>query len=91
VVYSVSPLLGSALVHVRHGPLYLCLFIREVIWTEAEVCLAGIEEAFAFVAVSVEIWGRGGLQIVFWFGCGSDWKWRLHRRDGIVLILDHAR
>jgi hypothetical protein len=74
MVYSVSPFLGSALIHVRDGPLYFCLFVQEVIWAKAEVGLAGVEEAFAFVAISVKIrrWGR--LQIVFWFGCRSDRK-----------------
>jgi hypothetical protein len=33
VVNSVSPFLGSALVHVGHGPLDLCLFIWELIWS----------------------------------------------------------
>jgi hypothetical protein len=31
MVYSVSPFLGLALIHVCHGPLYFCLFIREVV------------------------------------------------------------
>jgi hypothetical protein len=65
MVYSVSPFLGSALIHVRHGPLYFYLFVRKIIWAKAEVSLAGIEEAFAIVAISVEIGRWGGLQIVF--------------------------
>jgi hypothetical protein len=59
MVYLVSPFLGLALIHVRHGPLYFCLFVREVVQAKAEVGLAGVKEAFAFVAISVEIrrWG----------------------------------
>jgi hypothetical protein len=72
MVYLVSPFLGSALIHVRHGPLYFCLFVQEVVRAKAEVDLAGVKEAFAFVAISVKIRRWGGLQIVFWFGRGSD-------------------
>ncbi len=60
VVYSVSPFLGSALIHVHYGPLYFCLFIQKIIWVKAEVSLAGIEEAFSFVAISIEVGRWGG-------------------------------
>jgi hypothetical protein len=33
MVDTVSPFLGSALVHVGHGPLNFRLLIRELIWT----------------------------------------------------------
>jgi hypothetical protein len=69
MVYSISPLLGSPLIHVGHCPLDFCLFIRKVIWTQVEVCLAGIEETSPFVTISVEVWGRGGLQVCFGFCC----------------------
>jgi hypothetical protein len=70
VVYSISSLLGSPLIHVGHCPLDFCLFIRKVIRTQAEVCLAGVEETSPFVTISIEVWGRGGLQVCFGFCCG---------------------
>ena len=57
LIYPVGPFLGSVLIHVGHGPLNLCLFVRELIWTQAEVCLAGVYETFAFLSVAVEVWG----------------------------------
>ena len=46
MIYVVRPLLGSALVHVSHSPMYFCLLIQEVIGTEAEVGLAYSEKTY---------------------------------------------
>jgi hypothetical protein len=67
VAHSVSPFLGSSLIHIGHCSLNLCLFVRKIVRTQAEVSLTGIEETSAFVTVSIEVWGRGGLQVCFRF------------------------
>jgi hypothetical protein len=55
VVDAISPFLGAALIHVGHGPLNLRLFVRELIRTQAEVCLACIYESFALLPITVEV------------------------------------
>jgi hypothetical protein len=56
VVDAVGPFLGSALVHVGHGPLNLRLLVRELIRPQAEVRLARVYEAFSLLPIAVEIW-----------------------------------
>ena len=58
VVYLANPFLGMTLAHVGHGPLDFGLFIRELVWTEVDVSLAGVDEAFAFQAVAIERWRK---------------------------------
>jgi hypothetical protein len=70
VIHSISPFLGSLLIHVGHCPLNFCLFIRKVIRAQLEVGLTSVEGTSSFVTISVEVWGRGGLQVCFCFCCG---------------------
>jgi hypothetical protein len=53
------PLCCSAGFHVGHGPHNFSLFIRELVQTKPEVCLAGVQECLSIGALPVELEGRG--------------------------------
>src|ERR1700761_2169047 len=50
-----SPSRRSPRLHVGHSPHDFCLLVREVVWTEADIDLAGCEECQSFGTISIEL------------------------------------
>src|ERR1700761_36754 len=50
-----SPSPRSPRLHVGHSPHNFCLLVQEVVWTEADIDLAGHEECQSFGTISIEL------------------------------------
>jgi hypothetical protein len=87
MVNPVNPFLGSPLVHVGHCPLNFCLFVFELVRSEMEVCLTGIDKSLSFLPVSVKVWREHRSEINFLNRSGSDSGCRLEWWEGVLAIL----